>query len=86
MRFGRAIVALVQGKKVAREGWNEKDMFLYLIEGNKLSEGLGYGYGEYLGEPRFVDTIAMKTAQNTIVVGWFASQTDMLANDWVILN
>ncbi|WP_228490880.1 Thoeris anti-defense Tad2 family protein [Bacillus pseudomycoides] len=28
----------------------------------------------------------MKTAQNTIVVGWLASQTDMLANDWVILN
>ncbi|MGH0641100.1 DUF2829 domain-containing protein [Bacillus paranthracis] len=86
MSFGQAIVALVQGKNVAREGWNGKDMFLYLIEGNKLSKGLGYGYGEYLGEPRFVDTIAMKTAQNTIVVGWLASQTDMLANDWVIVN
>ncbi|BCD21017.1 DUF2829 domain-containing protein [Bacillus cereus] len=86
MTFGQAIVALVQGKNVAREGWNGKGMFLYLIEGNKLSKGLGYGFGEYEGEPTFVDTIAMKTAQNTIVVGWLASQTDMLANDWVILN
>lgn len=86
MSFGQAIVALVKGKNVAREGWNGKDMFLYLIEGNELSKGLNYGYGEYVGEPEFVDTIAMKTAQNTIVVGWLASQTDMLANDWIILN
>ena len=84
--FGQAIVALVQGKSVAREGWNGKDMFLYLIKGNELSKGLKYGYGEYVGEPEFVDTIAMKTAQNTIVVGWLASQTDVLANDWVILK
>jgi hypothetical protein len=27
----------------------------------------------------------MKTAQNTIVVGWLASQTDMLAEDWKLL-
>ncbi|MEQ3600884.1 MW1434 family type I TA system toxin [Bacillus thuringiensis] len=26
----------MQGKNVAREGWNGKNMFLYLIEGNKL--------------------------------------------------
>ncbi|PNK41176.1 hypothetical protein CBR59_32765, partial [Bacillus thuringiensis] len=41
MSFGQAIVALVQGKNVAREGWNGKNMFLYLIEGNQLSKGLG---------------------------------------------
>ncbi|MGS2750058.1 DUF2829 domain-containing protein [Bacillus zanthoxyli] len=85
MDFGSALELLKQGERVAREGWNGKNMFLYLIEGNKLSEGLKYGYGEYVGEPSFVDTIAMKTAQNTIVVGWLASQTDMLANDWVEL-
>lgn len=85
MDFGSALELLKQGERVAREGWNGKDMFLYLIKGNKLSEGLKYGYGEYVGEPSFVDTIAMKTAQNTIVVGWLASQSDMLANDWIEL-
>ncbi|WP_257131366.1 DUF2829 domain-containing protein [Bacillus pseudomycoides] len=35
MTFGRAIVALVEGKRVAREGWNGKDMHLYLIEGSE---------------------------------------------------
>ncbi|PER25419.1 DUF2829 domain-containing protein [Bacillus cereus] len=85
MDFGSALELLKQGENVAREGWNGKDMFLYLIKGNELSKGLKYGYGEYVGEPSFVDTIAMKTAQNTIVVGWLASQSDMLANDWVEL-
>lgn len=85
MDFGSALELLKQGERVAREGWNGKDMFLYLIKGNELSKGLKYGYGEYVGEPSFVDTVAMKTTQNTIVVGWLASQSDMLANDWVEL-
>ncbi|OFC75875.1 DUF2829 domain-containing protein [Bacillus thuringiensis] len=85
MDFGSALELLKQGERVAREGWNGKDMFLYLIKGNELSKGLKYGYGEYVGEPSFVDTVAMKTAQNTIVVGWLASQSDMLANDWIEL-
>ena len=33
-----------------------------------------------------VDSICMKTAQDTVVVGWLASQTDMLAEDWVIVK
>ena len=85
MDFGSALELLKRGERVAREGWNGKDMFLYLIKGNELSKGLKYGYGEYVGEPSFVDTVAMKTAQNTIVVGWLASQSDMLANDWIEL-
>ena len=31
MNFGEAIIALKQGKKVARKGWNGKGMFLYLV-------------------------------------------------------
>jgi hypothetical protein len=33
LNFGRAIEALKEGKKVARNGWNGKGMFLYLKEG-----------------------------------------------------
>ena len=86
MNFGQAIEALKQGKEVARAGWNGKGMSLYLITGTELQTALKYGYGEYKGEPAFVDTIAMITAQNTIVVGWLASQTDMLAEDWIIVG
>jgi len=30
--------------------------------------------------------IDMKSARGEIVVGWLASQTDMLSNDWCILD
>jgi hypothetical protein len=28
----------------------------------------------------------MKTADNKILQGWLASQTDMLAEDWITIN
>lgn len=31
-------------------------------------------------------SITMKTATGEILVGWLASQTDMLADDWVIVE
>ena len=87
MNFGQAIEALKNGKKVARVGWNGKGMFLYqvpvgayapcteiaesLVNENGLVE-----YGAY---------IAMKTAQGN-VVPWLASKTDMLAEDWDVVE
>lgn len=86
MNFGQVIEALKNGKKVARNGWNGKGMFLYLIKGTEFQNTLKYGYSEYENEPIMTDSIAMKTAQNTVVVGWLASQTDMLAEDWIIVD
>lgn len=86
MTFGYAIEALKNGKRVTRNGWNGKEMFLYLVNGVDLQNVLGYGYGEYETEPYITSSIAMKTAQNTIVIGWLASQTDMLANDWEVIG
>lgn len=86
MSFGLAIEALKLGKRVARAGWNGKGMFLYLIKGSELQSGLKYGFGEYIGEPEFVSTICMKTADNKLVAGWLASQTDVLADDWQLID
>jgi hypothetical protein len=36
--------------------------------------------------PPIQDSIFMKTAQNTVVAGWLASQTDMLADDWYVVD
>lgn len=85
MNFGEALEALKQGEKVARAGWNGKGMFLFLVKGSELQSAIKFGFGEYIGEPVITDSVAMKTAQNTIVIGWLASQTDMLAEDWVII-
>lgn len=35
---------------------------------------------------KFTAYLCMKAADNTIVNGWLASQTDMLAEDWTILE
>ena len=35
---------------------------------------------------KFTAYLCMKAADGSIVNGWLASQTDMLAEDWVILN
>lgn len=86
MNFGEALENLKAGKKVARTGWNGKNMFLYYVPAaayppctdtaREAFGGNNVPYGAY---------IAMKTAQNN-VVPWLASQTDMLAEDWKIVE
>ena len=80
MNFGQAIEALISGKNVARAGWNGKGMYLFLVKGEDLSNIFDPDSCEC------VDSIGMKTAQDTFVIGWLASQTDMLAEDWVIVD
>ena len=44
-------------------------------------------YGEYgLQKVKFTAYLCMKAADNTIVNGWLASQTDILAEDWMIVD
>jgi hypothetical protein len=93
LNFGDAIAALKQGKKVARKGWNGKGMFLFLLAAGtipktaihdpKLREVL-----ENNGSDSFeaLASIRMKTADNKILTGWLASQTDMLSEDWEIVE
>lgn len=80
MTFGDALEALKIGKKVARIGWNGKEMYLYLADGKLLTEEIGDG------SYPFTDTFVMKTADNKYCIGWLASQTDMLAEDWCIVE
>jgi hypothetical protein len=97
MTFGLAIEALKMGKKVARIGWNGKDMWLaYMsgmslppfgsqIEGKKVNDRTA----ELIGEDTPLVTlpyIAMWTADQKWLPGWLASQTDILAEDWVIVD
>lgn len=74
--FGTAIQALKAGKKVGRTGWNEKGMWLELSE---------YGPGAMYKDRPLHPHILMATAQGDYVP-WLASQTDMLAEDWVVVN
>ena len=83
--FGLAIVALKQGKKVAREGWNGKGMFLFLVNGSTFKVNRPPLLGIYPEgtEIQYHAHVYMKTAQG-YVVPWLCSQADMLAEDWQI--
>lgn len=86
MSFGAALVALKDGEKVARAGWNGKGMFLFLVPGSTFTVNrpplLGiYPEGTVVNYQPHID---MKTAQDT-VVPWIASQSDVLAEDWEIV-
>lgn len=89
MNFGHALVALKDGKKVARNGWNGKGMFLILVAGTKdakLTEGTPYEKALKSNITTINPHIDMYTATKEFQPGWLASQTDMLADDWCIVE
>lgn len=87
MNFGDALQALKNGQKVAREGWNGKGMFLFLVPGSTFSVSRSPLLGIYPEgtEINYCPHVDMKTADGK-VVPWLCSQTDMLAEDWVVVE
>ena len=86
LTFGLALEALKRGKKVARDGWNGKGQYLYLVKAAALANGLDFWLNSDGSKPEFTPVIAIKTTANQVQVGWLASQTDMLSDDWLILE
>ena len=87
MNFGEAIIALKQGKKVARKGWNGKGMFLYLVsEGSyPVKMDAAKSIADENGNVKYGPYVALKSA-NGIVYPWNASQADMLSEDWEVVE
>lgn len=91
MSFGLAIEALKQGKRVARAGWNGKGMWLAMQGGSVITPeqargGAAKGRADEGAELIVIlPHIDMRAADGSIVVGWLASQTDMLADEWQIV-
>lgn len=85
--FGYAVELLKSGCKVARKGWNGKGMFLFLVQGSnfKVSRPPLLGIYPEGTEINYQPHIDMKTAQDT-VVPWLASQSDVLAEDWAVVE
>lgn len=87
LSFGDALALLKSGKRVAREGWNGKGMFLFLVPGSTFTvnrEPLLSIMGEGT-QVQYHAHIDMKTAQG-YVVPWLASQSDLLSEDWAVVG
>lgn len=95
--FGHAIEAARQGCKIARAGWNGKNMFVVMMPAASLPPYNTQGTerkvndrtAKWIGEDKPLDCqpyFAMYNAQEQWQPGWQASQADMLAADWMILD
>lgn len=95
MRFGEALVHARKGKKIARHGWNGKGMYVYVKPGRIIplemwqvtmpsekptEEEKKKGY--VVVNPH----LDMMNAQGERIIGWSASQTDMLIDDWYLVD
>ena len=92
MDFGMAIRALKLGAKVTRSGWNGKGMWLILVPGTpsiNTFPGTPY-YKAGIEQCEILSHIDMWTVnaggRRAMLPGWLASQTDMLAEDWMIVE
>ena len=84
MSFGLAIEAAKRGKRIRRAGWNGKGQHVELATciGYKNADGLCVNVEhEAIGNQAlaFVGTSGVQ-------LGWLASQADMLADDWCIVE
>ena len=71
LNFGQAIEAIKMGSKVARDGWNGKGMWIALQVPDQHSK---------MQQPYIYMCPVSKE-----LVPWVASQSDMLADDWLIV-
>jgi len=79
--FAFALRLLKQGKRVARIGWNGKGMWLILIPADAWHTSVGPS-SMFIPNAHRLPWIAMKTVDGGLVP-WLASQTDILAEDYV---
>lgn len=82
MTFGQAIESLKQGEKVCRRGWNGKNMWLKLVNRGYFDVGCSIVENNNV---ELSPWIGMKTSDNRFAP-WLASQTDLLTEDWQVLD
>lgn len=92
LNFSEALIEMKTGNRVARTGWNGKDMWVALggtpvtLESEKFWNPHTKQFAVDNGGSATVEPyIVMKTAQGTIQMGWLASQADLLSEDWYVV-
>lgn len=84
MSFGLAIEAAKKGHKIARRGWNGKNQYI------ELAHSISYVSPDLRVINCNHDSIGNKAfafvGTSGVQMGWLASQADMLADDWYIVE
>ncbi len=90
LSFGHALFMCKQGKKIARAGWNGKDMYVVYQKAYPDGIPINKNTAQATGIPegtvcRFLPYLMMKTADDSFVP-WLISQTDALSDDWYVFE
>ncbi len=87
MNFGQALDALKMGRRVARNGWNGKGMFVFLVPGSNFKVNRPPLLGIYPEgtEINYRPHIDLKGADGSIST-WAPSGSDALAEDWLCID
>lgn len=82
--FGEAIRRLKVGQKVSRKGWNGKGQYIQLATG--ISYKLGAGKIVNCTHEDIGNKAIAFIGTSGVQMGWLASQADMLAEDWIVVE
>ena len=81
MSYEECLYNLKAGKKMTRQGWaSPSTMWIFLTPAGAVQVPHKYGEGYHV-----VPIIWMKTRDDAIVP-WLCSQTDALADDWMLVG
>lgn len=84
MNFGLAIEAMKKGKKCRRAGWNGKNQHIELASAISYTSPAGTIVN---AEHAAIGNKAIAFCGTSgVQMGWLASQADMLADDWEIVD
>lgn len=86
LTFGDALVAIKDGKKLSRAGWNGRGMFVYLVPAAHYPAQTGAAKS-FFGDGAMVPYqayMAIKNANDTVST-WVPSVNDCLSEDWQIV-
>lgn len=83
--YGKALKFLKKGKKLARTGWNGKNMFVYYVPGGDYpaQTEAAKSFQDENGCVHYEPYLAIKNVKNTVNT-WVPSISDILANDWFV--
>lgn len=85
LNFGLALEAAKKGMRIARKGWNGKGMYVFLVHGMDFHTNADLSELDDQ-DVEVLDCLVIRTAAGAFCPGWLASQTDMLADDWYIVQ
>lgn len=84
MNFGLAIEAAKRGKRIARKGWNGKGQYVEI--GTDFAYRTTDDQGVLVAHEDIGTQALVFVGTRGRQVGWLASQADMLADDWYIVE